>query len=101
MSLHVGNNDIEQSDEAKYLGVIIDRHLTFESEVKAILMKMAVGIKTLYAVRDFLPRITRLALMRALVLQSSELLCETIKHIYRITGYARPPNQMGIESLLF
>ena len=52
----------------KYLGVYLDQNLDFQDEMKNILRKIATGIKTLYAIRDFFPTATRLLLLNGLVL---------------------------------
>ena len=66
--MSVNNDIIKQVTEAKYLGVIIDKNLCFEREVKRVLQKMAIGIKTIYKIRDYLPQVTRILLLQSLVL---------------------------------
>ena len=46
----------------------MDGNLTYENEVENFLQKMACGIKTLYALRDFLPTNARLLLFNALMM---------------------------------
>ena len=50
------------------VGVYLDQNLTYENEVKHVLKKMACGIKTIYAVKQFLPEKVCLLLLNALVL---------------------------------
>lgn len=68
VTITVNGEQIEQVNEAKYLGVTIDKNLTFDSQVKNVLKKMAMGIKTIYCIRDFVPQRTRNILLQALVL---------------------------------
>jgi hypothetical protein len=66
--LKVGEQSISPTKTAKYLGIHLDAHLTFEKQVNVILQKMAMGIKTIYAIRDFLPLTSRLMLFNSLVI---------------------------------
>ena len=63
-TLRVKNEKIQTSANVKYL----DCNLTYQNEVKNILRKMACGIKTLYALRDFLPNNARLLRFNALIM---------------------------------
>ena len=58
----------EPSNCVKYLGVYLAQNLSFQEEVKHILRNMACGIKTLYSIREYLPELTRLLLLNALVI---------------------------------
>ena len=42
----VGSTLVKNSDHCEYLGVTIDKHLGFQTQVKKVLKNMAVGIKT-------------------------------------------------------
>ena len=66
--LKVKNNFIGQSKSAKYLGVYLNQHLTYQMEEQNILRKMATGIKVLYSIRNTLPEKTCLLLLNSLVL---------------------------------
>ena len=66
-SIKVSNESIIPSSNIKYLGVILDRNLTFQDEVKSILQKMAFGIKTINSIKNCLPINTRLLLMKAII----------------------------------
>ena len=46
----------------------MDGNLTYENEIENFFQKMACGIKTLYALRDFLPTNARLLLFNALIM---------------------------------
>ena len=67
-TLKVKNQIINTSTTVKYLGVYLDQNLKFQDEVKYILRKMAIGIKTLFAIRDIFSISTRLLSLNALVL---------------------------------
>ena len=58
-NLIVKDEVIRSSSTVKYLGVYLEQNLTFQEEVKHILRKMACGIKTLYSIRDYFPKITK------------------------------------------
>ena len=62
------NHSTSLSSFVKYLGVYLDQNLTYENEVKHVLKKMACGIKTIYAVKQFLSEKVCLLLLNALVL---------------------------------
>ena len=68
LKLQVKNYSTSLSSFVKYLGVYLDQNLTYENEVKHVLKKMACGIKTIYAVKQFLPEKVCLLLLNALVL---------------------------------
>ena len=59
MEIQVDNKTITPSNHVKYLGVFLDQNLTYQDEIKNLLMKMACGIKTIYSVRDLFPEKTR------------------------------------------
>ena len=50
-SVKVGGKIIETKKSAKYLGIMIDSHLSFEQKVKKILKKIACGIKPLSGIQ--------------------------------------------------
>lgn len=64
----ISGHSISLQTEVKYLGIIIDQTLTFQSQVKSVLQKMAGGIKTIYAIRNRFPLKTRLLLLNAIVI---------------------------------
>ena len=68
LKLQVKNHETNISSFVNYLGVYLDQNLTYEREVKNVLKKMACGIKTMYAVKQFLPEKTCLLLLNALVI---------------------------------
>ena len=66
--LNVENSNIKLKSEVKYLGVIIDNKLNFQSQVKNVLKKMAIGIKTIQTIRNNLPKKCLKVLLQSLVL---------------------------------
>jgi hypothetical protein len=66
--LIVNGDCIKPVTDAKYLGVKLDQNLTFQPQISLILQKMALGIRTIYAMRDLLPLRARLVLLETLVL---------------------------------
>ena len=64
----VGSSRIEKSNQCKYIGVTIDRHLDFETETKKELKNMAVGIITIETTQHKLPKTVLLMLFQVLVL---------------------------------
>ena len=68
LKLQVKDQIIQTSSCVKYLGVYLDRNLTFQNEIKNILRKMATGIKVLYNLQNFFPEKTKLLLLNALVI---------------------------------
>ena len=55
VSVTIDGQKINEKMEVKYLGVTIDKKLTFQSEVKNILRIMAQGIKSIYTLRNCVP----------------------------------------------
>ena len=85
LKLQVKDQIIETSSCVKYLGVCLDRNLTFQNEVKNILSKIATGIKVLYNMQNIFPGKTRLLLLNALLtshLRYSVILLGGIREIY-------------------
>ena len=67
----VGSTLVKKSDHCKYLGVTIDKHLGFQTQVK-VLKNMAVGIKTVETVQHRCPTGVLLMLFHALVMSHLE-----------------------------
>ena len=70
LKLQVKDQIIQTSSCVKYLGVYLDRYLTFpfQNEIKNILRKMATGIKVIYNLQNIFPENTKLLLLNALVI---------------------------------
>ena len=58
LKLKVHNQVISAISNVKYLGVYLDQNLNYQIEIKNILRKMALGIKSLFSVRDIFPKKT-------------------------------------------
>ena len=67
VKLKVHNQVISAISNVKYLGVYLCQNLNYQIEIKKILRKMALGIKSLYSVRDIFPQKARKMLLNALV----------------------------------
>ena len=59
---------LEASEKCRYLGVIIDRELTYQNQLNKVISKMASAIRSLYLVRYQVPLKTRINLFKSLVL---------------------------------
>ena len=59
---------LEASEKCRYLGVIIDRELTYQNQLNRVISKMASAIRSLYLVRYQVPLKTRINLFKSLVL---------------------------------
>ena len=67
-SIKIGNEIITESKSVKYLGVHIDKNLSFQDEVKHLLKKMAGGIKTIYTLRNRIPTFLMKTVLNAFVI---------------------------------
>ena len=68
IQLSVNETTIGQVFEAKYLGIVLDNKLALHTQTRNVLKNMAIGIKTIYTIRNFVPIKTRLLLLHSLVL---------------------------------
>ena len=59
---------LEASEKCRYLGVLIDRELTYQNQLNKVISKMASAIRSLYLVRYQVPLKTRINLFKSLVL---------------------------------
>ena len=76
--LEVNSEKIQQSKDAKFLGVTLDQTLSFKTHINSLLKKMAVAIKAIQVIRNQVPLKTRITLLKSLVLSQlthSSLLC--------------------------
>ena len=55
LKLKVHNQVISAISNVKNFGAYLDQNLNYQIEIKNILCKMALGIKSLYSVRDIFP----------------------------------------------
>ena len=67
-SIKIGSEIITESKSVKYLGVHIDKNLSFQDEVKHILEKLAGGIKTIYKLRNRIPTFLMKTVLNAFVI---------------------------------
>ena len=67
-TVSINKTVIKEKDVVKYLGVRFDNLLSFNQNVKKILGKMAIAIKTIQAIGKNLPLKLRLTLLHSLVL---------------------------------
>ena len=97
----VGSSGIEKSNQCKYIGVTIVKHLDFETDTKKML-KMAVGIKTIETIQHKFPT-TVLMLFQALVLghcEYSAALIPAANHLNVIT-IVRETDELGLKFVYF
>ena len=75
---------LEASEKCRYLGVIIDRELTYQNQLNKVISKMASAITSLYLVRYQVPLKTRINLFKSLVLSHLDFSAIFFK-IYHLT----------------
>ena len=68
----VAGSNIKLKNEVKYLGLILDNKVTFETQVKTVLKKLALGIKLIQTIGNNLPKKCLKVLLHALVLSHFE-----------------------------
>ncbi len=68
LNLHVGISKIERVDEMKYLGVILDEHLTFDQHINYIIHKSSKKLGVLRRAREYLNKTTKILLYKSLIL---------------------------------
>ena len=66
--INAGGTAIQSKFSCKYLGIVIDHHLSFKEQVNKTLSNMAMGIKTILLLRNQLPVSSRLELLNSLVI---------------------------------
>ena len=60
------------TDEVRYLGVVLDKELTYQKQLNNLISKMALAIRSIYLVRNQIPLKARINLFRSLVLSHLE-----------------------------
>ena len=68
MSLKLGNNEIERTKVARFLGVLVDDKLSWEHHIKAVRNKMARYIGTIFRIKHMLPMKCRILTFNSLVM---------------------------------
>ncbi len=68
LNLTVGSSKIERVPSMKYLGVILDEHLTFDEHITYILTKSSKKLGILRRARDYLNKSSKILLCKSLIL---------------------------------
>ena len=66
------SHSLKPTDEVRYLGVILDKELTYQKQLNNVISKMALAIRSIYLVRNQIPLKARINLFRSLVLSHLE-----------------------------
>ena len=67
MSLTLNGTELTQVDKIKFLGLYIDRHLTFKDHVTAMCGKISARTKLMWRIRNFIPQTLALTLYKSLI----------------------------------
>ena len=73
----MGNSSIERVSCTKYLGVLLDEHLTFDEHINYIHKKASNKLGILYRAKDYLDRPTKILLYKSLILPHLDY-CDTV-----------------------
>ena len=65
-------HSLKPIDECGYLGVILDKDLTYQKQLNNVISKIALAIRSIYLVRNQIPLKARINLFRSLVLSHLE-----------------------------
>ena len=93
----VGSTIVKKSNHCKYLGVTIDKHLGFQTQVEKVLKNIAVGIKTVETVQHSFPTGILLMLFHALVTIHFSF-CSKLVLLY---SSHRQTDELGFEERVF
>ena len=77
---------LEASEKGRYLGVIIDRELTYQNQLNKVISKMASAIRSLYLVRYQIPLNTRINLFKSLALSHLDFSSIFFRYCQRSTS---------------
>ena len=66
------SHSLKSTDECRYLGVILDKEVTYQKQLNNVISKMALAITSIYLVRNQIPLKARINLFRSLVLSHLE-----------------------------
>ena len=61
------NHSLKPIDECRYLGVILDKELTYQKQLNNVISKIALAIRSIDLVRNQIPLNARINLIRSLV----------------------------------
>ena len=78
--LSIALNSLKPTDEVRYLGVILDKELTYQKQLNNVISKMALAIRSIYLVRNQITLKARINLFRSLVLLHLEFSAIFIKN---------------------
>ena len=67
------SHSLKPTDEVRYLGVILDKELTYQKQLNNVISKMALANRSIYLVRNQIPLKARINLFRSLVLSHLEI----------------------------
>ena len=68
LNLYVGQDKINRVNSMKYLGIILDEHLTFDEHITYIINKSSKKLGVLRRAKEFLNKSTKILLHKSLVL---------------------------------
>ena len=66
------SHSLKPTDECRYLGVTLDKQLTYQKQLENLISKIAIAIRSIYLVRNQIPLKARIILFRSLVLSHLE-----------------------------
>ena len=66
------SHSLKPTDECRYLGVILEKELTYQRHFNNVISKMALAIRSIYLLRNQIPLKARINLFRSLVLSHLE-----------------------------
>ena len=83
ISLKINNETLNERDETKYLGVIIQNNLKWDSHIKEVIKKINQKIPLFYQLRNSLPATKRIIIFNSLIMSNI---------VYGIELYAKNKN---------
>ena len=95
------SHSLKPTDEVRYLGVILDKELTYQKQLNNVISKMALAIRSIYLVRNQIPLKARINLFRSPVLSHLEFRAIFFK-VCRPTQLTESTNQLdGAKKFAF
>ena len=82
MNIKIGFEDIQQKDEMKLLGVLIDRDLTFSKRSAHVFRKACQQIGILSRLKNLVPVLAKLTLFKSAILPDL-MYCQNVRHFAR------------------
>ena len=68
-------HSLKPTDECRYLGVILDKELTYQKQLNNVISKLALAIRSIYLVRNQIPLKARINLFRSIVFIAFRIWC--------------------------